>query len=218
MNLTSNIAQSLKAVVSDVNETSAFKNMVYDPQLGFQSGVQNLRRRQNRDKGLLNLDPTAPLDDSDIPSDTLPLLIYNRSVLRRSEEYGRRAEVPRVRMPPPEAGSGGTSTNEYSVVLGEYDVNILCVFSDIRELEAFEVAFYSRAAAGTNHVITAENPLIPGDMLKYSVWWDDLQDIENILETNQYISVSATARVVGPFYLFKKVQPLILEVQSTVYT
>lgn len=170
-------------LLQEVGKYLPSANAVYQPSLSYADGLRALREENSR-KQLV--DTTA-----------LPLLLFNRSTIRNSEVFNKRA---RLRASHPILDVSGQPTpdhDQFRVLMGEMDFRFLYVTTSMEELERFELLYMTGVEVKNVKKIKITLPLV-GE-LEYKIDWQSLEDFELSIDDGYYKTIGATAKVTGPF-------------------
>jgi hypothetical protein len=191
-----NIALVLQSIVAKFKDTfgTPALNVVYDPSLTYETSVTGQRALRTR------LELTT---DSE-----LPLMAFSRSPLRRSDELGRRSPKKVI-----EKNMSAFNYSEYKSLFGSFDFNYLFLTTDIRQIENFEILFYSEESLTS---ITELVVMVPGiGDWRFFLNWGEIDSFDVNLSGTYYKSLGGVVRVTG-FYLtlLSDDNPLILEINQ----
>jgi hypothetical protein len=189
---------------------NAFKNamqcklpeasFVYDPNLDFPN-AKEISRVDDNYKG--NLSPT-----------TNPLLLYNRSVLSRSDTLGLRG--PRRVFSPINPSSYDVDT--YKISHSSFDFKYAYISDKMSVIEEFEILHSTRQ--GIHGVFNFQLDLSAAQLgiWSYYVDWNDaLDEMTTQINGTTYKSVSGSGSVRGFFITLTGTTPVIKNIYLTIY-
>lgn len=193
----------------------------FDPEQSVLSAIRATRNDSNMTATDLELDPDPEYNrDTDFENQlpdltsSLPIVAWNRSVLRLNEPIGRKG-IGRF--------AGSISNSELSKSIGrwfqgEFDLFITVHFADMADYEVFELEYFSeQGLMGIERAnlsfIDSNNTVHDGFV--YRTKWEQLESIDNQLMTNSYISVTFQVNVSGVFFTFEKDSKHVLNTNLT---
>jgi hypothetical protein len=200
-NVTTTVVLTLEAMISYMQSKLPGVSFVYDDNLGYESGMMELRSANElRDKF----------------KHTLPAFFFKRSVLRPAEEgQGRRSVVNRVCVDD-ESNPNPTSEAIYRTIHGTYDIEFNYVTTKMSELENFEVAWLSEGGIPQLKDLKITVPSL-GD-IPYFVKYNLLDEKVINSEGNYYKVLFGTMNVRGYFFVFEGNSSIIREIQGRIMT
>lgn len=164
---------------------SLIKNVTFDPQAGYETTIGQLRISQS-------------MSSSDrLKRESLPLLSWNRSVLRRASSGRPIRSITKDE-------SGTWVDIEASV--NSFDFKFIFMATNMADTERFELDYYNKT--GIND-ITESIVRIPnlGEFTASVVWDQNLEDIVFNLEGNYYKALSGSATITGTFLTASTADP-----------
>ena len=194
-NVVSTVVLSLESLTAYMQSKLPWVSFVYDENLGYDSGMSELRSSNNlRDQFVSRL----------------PAFFFKRSVLRPSEKgQGRRSVTNRVLNP----SQDNSSVDIYKMIQGTYDVEFNFVTSKLSEMENFEVSWLSED--GISEIKDVSVELTGLGSFPYFVTYGVLDDkIINSAE-NYYKVITGTINVTGSFLVFSENSTAIIKEINT---
>lgn len=193
----------------------------FDPEQSVLSAIRATRNDSNMEETDLEMDydPTYN-ENTDFENQTpdltssLPIVAWNRSVLRLNEPIGRKG-VGRF------AGSSNDSNLSKSVgrwFQGEFDLFITVHFADMADYEVFELEYFSeQGLMGIEKAVLSflDSNNEVHDGVVYKTKWEQLESIDNQLMTNSYISVTFQVNISGVFFTFERDSKYVLNTNLT---
>lgn len=171
---------------------------IYDEQLTYETAVTKLRAMDNY---------------SGSNQDALPMLAYNRSVLRDYEEgFGKRAKNSQGCL-----NLGDGTGLAYSVAYGEIDIRFIYFTKNIELMEKFEVVY------GSDEGITGSKELIVNmgsdiGEFKYYLAFGDLEEKEIIADDVYYKGIIGSIKLRGFYFTFRAARKVIEEINQRIYS
>ncbi|QIG71460.1 hypothetical protein EVB32_348 [Rhizobium phage RHph_TM39] len=198
MEVVSTVAMVVKALKTKFMDEYGIKHSVYDPELTFSRSASLSRMDKN-------------YNEKDSERKTLPLLAYNRSVLRNEQLGSRTQRLAYNRI--------GTTDDAKSLRIADcnFDFRFLYVSKDMAEIERFEIMYCSQESLN-------ENIQLDVDVGEYGVWpyyitWNyPLEDMVLNMDGTAYKSLTGSCTIRGRFLSFIGDTPLINEIRSNIYT
>lgn len=177
------------------------KNIVFDPQAGYESSIGHLRVTQ------------ASLKSKNEDKNTFPFLSWNRSILRRAGNGRPIATTVK-------SASGDWVDIEASV--SSFDYKFVFMATDMLDVERFELGY--SAKTGINS-ITDCGISVPGlgEFKASVVWAQELEDIVFSLEGNYHKALSGSATLSGVFFTANATSPdklktMIQDITFSIYS
>lgn len=203
MAILTTVILSLNALTDAIADTYNDVTIRYDPSLDYESGEQ-IARSQSR------------YEDRDSNSDNreLPLLLFNRSSLRRAELGGRG--------PSTVYGSDEDRTkldlDTFTCIHGEYDFRFLYIDKNIESMERFEVDYISNnMIAGIQDCTVDLSGVDLGEWKYYVTWNPQLDDFTANSDNSSYVSISGSATVRGYFLSMTGTTPVIASINTKIF-
>lgn len=175
----STVALVLNGIIDHIVSKLPGLSVIYDENLGYDTGTRLLRDSNNLRDEFTNM---------------LPAIFFRRSVLRYQEEgAGRRTIVGRYQ-------DRVTSTDSaiYKAVAGVFDLEFIYVTTKISQMENFEISWLSEATIGTEKEIIVNI----GELgeISYFLKYNPLDDKVINSQGNYYKTLSGTMSVRGNYY------------------
>jgi hypothetical protein len=192
------VALSLEALIRYMQAKFPGVSFIYDEQLGYETGIAELRASNSLRDGFNN---------------KLPAMFFKRSVLRYwADGHGRRSVVARTKTP----GADNKSARLYRQCHGEYDVEFNFVTPRMSELENFEISWLSENGIPELKDIKVDVPTL-GE-LTYHVRFEPLEDKYVNSSGNFYKTVVGRMIVQGQYYAFEADAKIIREINDRILT
>lgn len=177
----SNIAPTVAAYVQTLQKFIGKINYVFSENVEYEAGSKKWRS-----------------ENAGHPStNTFPLFIFNRSVIRYSElGAGRRNVVQTALLP------GATTADPYTTfkfMLGEIDINFLLVDSSFDELENFEISYMTEVGQPTQKEFSYQLPTL-GDF-RFFTKFEPLEGIEVVIDQNHYKGLTGKINIRGFYFV-----------------
>ena len=179
-NVISTVALVLDGVINHIVSKLPGISIIYDENLGYDSGTRLLRDSNNlRDEF----------------SNKLPAIFFRRSVLRYQEEgVGRRSVVGRI-----QEQVSPTESAIYRSVAGTFDLEFVYITTKISQMENFEISWLTEATIGQEKEISVTMPTI--GVMPYFLKYNPLDDKLVNSQGNYYKSLSGTMAVRGNYFI-----------------
>lgn len=214
INKLDSVASPVAFVVNGVNSSiiesvGGDLNAVFDPDLGYESALSNMRMNSQFRK---SIGSSVDLESGE----KLPILAFNRTPLRLDKETEKRG-IMGARFAP----SGSADASLYSTVRGEFGMDFLFISSEAREMEAFELLylaeFYARET--TKVLLVSQDAPSGQDLtLEYLIRWEEIDSISFNKDSDKYYGLGFSCIVSGVFAALDSGIKLILDPKATVKT
>lgn len=187
-----NTALVLKEVLAGIVTKISDIKFAYDSGLEYKEGVTSLRG-------------TDELKEKIVDAGEHPLMIFNRSVLKRFEPMGRKMDV--------ELKNTDTTTRTvdiYKAGYAEFDFNYAIVTPNIERLDQIEIEHVIGYGMESLRSVTVDLGGTLGEF-KYNIEWEEFEDLQVVTEGSFYKAITGKAKVTGWFMILKSTGGGVIE-------
>jgi hypothetical protein len=195
-NIVTTVVMSLEAVVAYMQSVLPGISFIYDENLGYETGVTELRAANNlRDEF----------------SNKLPAFFFKRSVVRPSPNGQGRRSVTNMVVDKSVAG-----VKTYGSLYGQYDLDFMFVTTRLSEMENLEISWMTENGIPKDKSVTVTIPGL-GDF-DYFMNFNLLSDKTIQNAGNYYKALTGSMIVTGWYFAFQGTASLVQQINTTFQT
>lgn len=175
-------------------------NYVYDPNLSYQTAIEEFRAQNNFE---------------DRERSALPLFAYKRTPLRYVEDG--LAPTKRVAQSRGKLRLDDGNVLTYTPVYAEFNMEFLYINPKMEEVEQFEITYLAEEGITGTREFDVELPDL--GLFNYFVTWQpDLIDLEVQDEQNNYKALAGSCTIRGFYFTFRAESSIILNIKQRINT
>lgn len=186
----------LDAFISHIESCLPGVSVIYDENLGFDTGARLIRDNNNlRDEF----------------NKSLPAIFYRRSVLRPQEEaIGRRSISQNIANK-----VSDTNTDTYNMIAATFDFEFQYTTTKMSEFENFEISWLTEQGIPSAKTINVDIPNLGS--FEYYAKYNTLDDKMLSSQGNYYKYLSSVINIRGNYLVFNSNSKHIKEIQKRIY-
>jgi len=202
MAILTTVVSAAAQVRNAIKEVYPEATVVYDQNLSYDTGETYSRIT------------TSSTDFDNLSNTGLPLILHNRSVIRRSQVGGR----PPMRTYEEDELKTKLELNKFSLAHCEFDFRFLYLDKDIASIESFEIDYVSENGIGDIKRVDLDLSAIDLGVWPYYITWNQpLDDLTMNINGSTYIGVGGSATVMGWFLTMTGTAKVIQTINTKIF-